>query len=267
MSVPVDQPLESERAPPKSRAKTLVVVVVIAVLVAVIGVYVILLPQKPTVVLGSHYAFSQGWIVNVTSARPEHPLSDYTASLALGSTSEGELAPLVNGTANGALIFFDVDQDNRLSAGDAFGTAPLAIGNHTLTLKWRNGPVATRTIKVVPSSPLLTLSTPTAVTNGFQYAIAGASQSKSIANYKVNFLVGTTAGTTVTLAASMTFTIGGNTYTVTYTDVGGEGSLTGGDIFTVTKTAPAGPLTVGTTYHVLILWSDSSQIADASYTA
>ncbi len=85
-----------------------------------------------------------------------------------------------------------------------------------------------------------------------------------IANFRVNFLVEATAGTAVTLVASMTFVVNAITYMVTYTDAGGEGSLTPGDSFRAT--APTG-LTAGVTYHVLILWSDGSQIADVTYTA
>src|SRR3989442_81026 len=45
------------------------------------------------------------------------------------------------------------------------------------------------------SKPQVTVASPTGITNGFQFAVAAASQSKALANYKLNFLVDTTPGT------------------------------------------------------------------------
>ncbi len=114
------------------------------------------------------------------------------------------------------------------------------------------------------SKPVITFSTPEAVVNGFDFTVAGASQAKSASNYRVNMQVGTTAGTATALAASMSFTIGANTYSVAWTDVGGELSVTAGDRFTVTKT---GGLPATTTFTVSLLWTDGSVIQSAQYTS
>ena len=114
-----------------------------------------------------------------------------------------------------------------------------------------------------PTRPAVTFSSATPITNGFQANVAGASQAKPAANYKVNLQVNATAGTAVVLAASMTFAVGGSTYTVTWTDPGGEGDLTGGDQFRVTRTTPAAPLLANTEYTLYLLWSDGSQIQTA----
>src|SRR2546427_11613318 len=98
------------------------------------------------------------------------------------------------------------------------------------------------------SKPQVTVASPPGITNGFQFAVAAASQSKALANYKLNFLVDTTPGTAVALGAAQTFTAGGNTYTVTYSDVRGEGSLTGGDRVTAAKSSPPGPPASPATY-------------------
>ena len=112
------------------------------------------------------------------------------------------------------------------------------------------------------SKPVVTFSPAEAITNGFSFDVAGASQSKASSNYKVNVQVNATASTAVPMVASMSFTVGGNTYTVTWTDVGGEGSLTAGDQFRVTRT---GGLLANTDYTVRVLWSDGSQIQSALY--
>lgn len=113
-----------------------------------------------------------------------------------------------------------------------------------------------------PTRPQVTFSTAEFVTNGFEFTVAGASQSRPAANYQVTLLVNQTSGVALPLSVSTSFTIGGNTYTVTYTDIGGEGALTGGDIFIVTR---AGGLLDGTEYTFVLLWSDGAQIGSVSY--
>lgn len=115
-----------------------------------------------------------------------------------------------------------------------------------------------------PTRPQITVAQPEAVTNGFSFSIAGASQTKANSNYKVNFLDNTAASTVLPLAASMSFVVGGNTWTVAYTDVDGGVTLTPGDLFTATRT---GGTVVGHAYHVLIFWSDGAQLVDAQYQA
>lgn len=78
----------------------------------------------------------------------------------------------------------------------------------------------------------------------------------------MNLQVNATAGTAVTLSAAMSFAIGGNTYTITWTDVGGEGDLTAGDQFRVTR---AGGLPRNADFTVRLLWIDGSQIQSATY--
>lgn len=119
------------------------------------------------------------------------------------------------------------------------------------------------------SLPKVTTANLNPVVNGFSFEVAAASQAKPLLNYKVNFGVGTLLSVPVALTtASMTFVVpAGTTYTVTYGDIGGEGSVTGGDRFQATKTTPAGALTAGTVYHVFLLWSDGTQIFDADFTA
>ena len=121
------------------------------------------------------------------------------------------------------------------------------------------------------TKPNVFINTPTALAPasgfGFTFGVSSVSEQKPIANYKVNFFVGSTGSTSgaITMTASMSFTVSGTVYTVAFTDAAGEGSLTGGDSFTATKPTA---LTSGTVYHVLLFWgATNDQIFDAAFTA
>ncbi len=62
--------------------------------------------------------------------------------------------------------------------------------------------------------------------------------------------------------AGVTISVGGSTYTITWTDPGGEASLTGGDEFRITR---AGGLLGNTDYKFLLLWSDGTLVQSATY--
>jgi len=110
------------------------------------------------------------------------------------------------------------------------------------------------------TKPQVTFGSANAVTNGFESAVAGASLTKAAANYRVALSAnGTSAGTAVTLAGSMT--IGG--YTIAWTDLGGEGDLTGGDTFRVTRS----PFPPNTDYVLSLLWSDGSSVGSRDYSS
>jgi len=116
------------------------------------------------------------------------------------------------------------------------------------------------------SRPQVTLGTATAITDGYTFQVAGVSQNKPANNYRINFQVDQTTSTggaqTLTTTA-MSFTVGANTYSVTWADPGGEGSLTGGDTFSVTRTG--GLPSTTSVYKVLLLWSDGSVLATGQY--
>jgi len=100
-----------------------------------------------------------------------------------------------------------------------------------------------------------------AVTNGFEFPVAGVTQSHAAPNYRVALSTnGTAVGTARTLAASITF----GQYTITWTDVGGEGDLTGGDVFRVTR---AGGLPGDTEFIVTFLWSNGSAVGLRDYSS
>ncbi len=110
------------------------------------------------------------------------------------------------------------------------------------------------------AKPAVVFSAPSPLPNGFSFEVAGASMSRSAASYRVSLSVnGTSAGTAQTLAA--TLTIGG--HTITWTDIGGEGALTGGDSFRVTRA----PFPVNTVYVVYLLRSDGSIVGSRDYSS
>lgn len=114
------------------------------------------------------------------------------------------------------------------------------------------GPGATR--------PQVTFGQATAVSNGFTFDVAGVSQTKPAANFRVAMSVnGTSAGTAVALAASMS--LGG--YTITWSDLGGEGDVTSGDTFRVTRT----PFPTNTDYVVSLLWSDGAAVGSRDHSS
>lgn len=116
-----------------------------------------------------------------------------------------------------------------------------------------------------PSRPIVTFSQSIGITNGFEFEVAGVSQTRPAANFRVGFSVnGTSAGAAQTLAAMLTFTgdMYGSTYAITWTDIGGEGDLSRGDVFRITR---SGGLLPSTEYQVFLLWIDGSQLQSASY--
>ncbi len=118
------------------------------------------------------------------------------------------------------------------------------------------------------SKPVLSFTTAMPVTNGYQLTLASASQALAPANYKVNLQINTTTGSAVamptTSGGSVSITVAGytGTFSVTWTDIGGERTLNGGDSFTVTRT---GGLPAASSYTFYLLWSDGSQIANVSW--
>jgi len=92
--------------------------------------------------------------------------------------------------------------------------------------------------------------------------VAGASQSVSPSNYKVNLQVGTSTGSAVAMPTTggqfVSMTIGTTTYRIYWTDIGGEKTVNPGDQFRVTGNNVALP--GATSYTFYLLWSDGSSI-------
>src|SRR5437773_9336119 len=99
-------------------------------------------------------------------------------------------------------------------------------------------------------------------------AVAGASQSVSPSNYKVNLQVGSNTGSAVAMPTTgglfATMTINSVVYRIYWTDGAGERTLNSGDDFRVTgKNVPLSP--AATSYTFYLLWSDGSSIQQTTW--
>ena len=120
------------------------------------------------------------------------------------------------------------------------------------------------------NKPLVTFSAVDQNLGNATIGVAGASQSVSPSNYKVNLMVNTTTGTAIAMPALgsgannyVTVTAGG-TYRIYWTDVGGEKTVNPGDSFRVTGVNTK--LTSGTQFTFYLLWSDGSSIQSTVWT-
>ncbi len=116
------------------------------------------------------------------------------------------------------------------------------------------------------NKPLVTFSSVTKVNQvTWTFSVASAQPSVSQSNYKVNFGIGTNTGTVANMGASnanVTITVAGAT--VKWTDLGGTGTVKGGDIITIAF--PSAPAT-STALTFYLLYSDGSQVQSQSWQA
>jgi len=117
-----------------------------------------------------------------------------------------------------------------------------------------------------PSShPIVTFGSPSNITNGFMFTVAGASSRLASANYRVNLQVNSTTGTAVPLALNMSVTLPAPVsarYVIAWLDPGGERTLDAGDSFQVTR---SGGLQGSTFFTFYLLWIDGTTIQQSSY--
>jgi len=120
-----------------------------------------------------------------------------------------------------------------------------------------NKPLVAFDTTVTPSSGNATLE------------IASASEPpRSPSNYRVNLEVGAVAGGAVamptTTGAFVLVDVGGTTYQVQWTDIGGGGTVNAGDRFLVAGNGI--PLPSTTSFTLFLIWSDGSVIAQRAWT-
>src|SRR2546426_8927403 len=121
------------------------------------------------------------------------------------------------------------------------------------------------------NKPLVTFS-PVSKVNGVTWTFSVASAQPSVAqsNYKVNFGIGTNTGTVANMGANnanVTVTVTGATPAsvgVKWTDLGGTGTVKGGDIITIAF--PSAPAT-STQLTFYLLYSDGSQVQSQQWQA
>jgi len=116
------------------------------------------------------------------------------------------------------------------------------------------------------NKPLVTFSAVSQDGNA-TIGVAGASQSVSPAQYRVNLQAGGVTGTAVampTTTAPVTVTISGVTYRIYWTDIGGEATVNAGDNFRVTGNGVRLPAATSFNFH--LLWNDGSSIQTTAWT-
>ena len=128
------------------------------------------------------------------------------------------------------------------------------------------------TIRIVGGNkPLVTFSSVSKVNAvTWTFSIASAQPSVAQSNYKVNFGIGTNTGTVANLGTSntnVTVAVTGATPAsvgVKWTDIGGSGTVKGGDLITIAF--PSAP-TTGTSLTFYLLYSDGSQVQSKQWQA
>jgi len=255
----------------------IVIVVVVVVLVSIVVaavLYILATPidgpngVRPVIVFGQPQAVINGFEFQVAGASQALAAATYRVALFASGTSIGTERVLAASLAFGSytITWTDLGGEGDLTAGDVFrvtqtgGLPPNT--DFMVDILWTDGSlVGSRgyTTDPVPIRPVITFGQPEAVTNGFEFQVAGASETLAAANYRVAITVnGTTIGTARTLTASMAF----GPYTITWTDLGGEGDLTGGDVFRMTR---PGGLPANTDFLVSLLWSDGAAVGTRDY--
>lgn len=116
--------------------------------------------------------------------------------------------------------------------------------------------------------PFVTFGTVTKVNAvTWTFAVASASPAVAPSNYKVNFAIAGATGSALNMGANgVNVTVTGLTPApgVKWVDIGGEGTVNGGDTFTIAfASAPAS----GASLTFYLLYSDGTQIQTASWQA
>ncbi len=121
------------------------------------------------------------------------------------------------------------------------------------------------------NKPLVTFSSVTKVNAvTWTFSVASAQPSVAQSNYKVNFGIGTNTGTVANMGANnanVTVSVTGATPSsvgVKWTDLGGTGTVKGGDIITIAF--PSAPAT-STALTFYLLYSDGSQVQSQQWQA
>ena len=117
-----------------------------------------------------------------------------------------------------------------------------------------------------PTKPFVTFSTAQLVQGNATMSVAQVSQTVSPSNYRLNLQVGASTGAAQAMPSSGSYasiTIGGTTYRIWWTDIGGEGTLNAGDTFRVTGDNVALPS--NSSFTLYLLWSDGAQIQTVAW--
>jgi len=266
----------------------LVVVLLIGLLFAAFVVYFFLPLQRtpvaivPSVTLGPVRFSSGNATFDVISVTTAAPIGFFRVNLDVdrvtGTIQRIELDPryatVFVSSQQYRVYFVDVGNNLTLSAGDRFtvtgnGTPLPASTSFTFYLLWiLDGRMVGSTNWTTQPKPLVTFSSVDQSSGNATISVAGASQSVSPSNYKVNLQVGANTGGAVAMPTTggtfATMTINSVVYRIYWTDIGGEKTVNPGDNFRVTgNNLPLSP--AATSYTFYLLWSDGSSIQSTTW--
>ncbi len=244
-----------------------------AIYVVYSGAYVPPAPNRPTILFSSVEGSASIATFSITSASMAVEPRNYLVNLNVNGVS-GTAVPLSTGfsvaldSSAYSIQWLDADSNNLVSVGDRFAIMPPYLYSFpydsalVFYLLWSDGSYIQSASWQTPpytNKPQMTFSGVTVGSGGTvaTFVVADASQAVSYSNYKFNLKVNGTFGSARALGASgtgVTITVSNVTCTVTYTDVGADGTVNGGDQFGVSGLRPS------TQYQFVLLWSDGSQV-------
>jgi hypothetical protein len=266
----------------------LVVLIVVAIVFSAV-LAILVLPlitgpgvlTPPTVTLNPVGLGGGNATIDVASVSASSPIGLFEVNLAVdgssGSPQSIEPPPayavvIVSGQRY-RITWTSAGDSSFLGTGDRFrvsgdGSALPSGRSFKFSLIWRiSGTlVASATWPPAVAKPIVTFSAVSQDGNA-TLSIAGASQSVAPGNYRVNLQAGPLLGTAIAMptisGGFANVVINGTTYRIYWTDIGGEGTLSPGDIFRITGNGVRLP--VATEFVFYLLWSDGSSIRSASW--
>lgn|GEM_PF-1985781 len=269
--------------------------VIVVLVIALIGlgtgalVYLILqgsieVPPRPTVTFGLPTFVGSAVQVPVASVNVVAGPSNYRVNLGIGGvfgssvpmpTSAEAFAYVAIGGTTYAVTW--VDANGYVDAGDSFVlqvslgflSCPSAIAASFLLWQDASSLASISFDWPCESPPIVTFATPSPVAGTEIITVASASSASAPSNYYVSLEVNVTAGVTLAMPTSsgnpVALAIYGYpfVFTVTWTDIGGEGTLNGGDSFIVGYSG--GALPGNTSYTFSLLWQKVNLVANTTW--
>ena len=271
MATPVP-PMETQ-PPRKSRTGIVIAVVIVVVILVVVLLFVLRIgllapasrPQVTLAGFGIDPCSYGACLGTVSAASPEEPLGSYRVRVTSGSQiviaagTPANNVPLTNGSQ--AFVYNDTDLDGRVSAGDLFALSAPAGASYSVEFLWAadSAVVARFEFIMAEQKPIVALAQSfsgcTATSCSAQ--VVATTSSAEVSKFRVTVQNGTSVAIPLTTLSAGPISGGG--LSLSYVDVGGEGRLNGGDVFTVTGTVPGGSYTIN------LFWAaDGTSIASVT---
>ena len=273
-------------APPPRRDDLLLVVVIAVVgLLALAGLaswlfFAIALPvatpAPPDVAFSSVTLTQSAAMVSVVAVSAERAFTFFRMALGVDANTSPALPLMSNesvqvGRDSYTLLWLDEDSSGSVTLADAFRVISesefRANTNYSLALMWFDSRILeVARWNAAVTRPVLTFTSPNFAEGNVTVWVAIVSQAVAPSNYRVNMQVNSTTGTAVGLpvvsGSFASLTVGSRGFRVYWTDIGGEGTVNGGDGFRITGDGV--PLPGASSLTLYLLWTDGALIQSAS---